>query len=206
MRELPILMNGPMVRATLDSRKMVTRRLVKPQPDIVAGGFPVQFTPDDQRLGRLGKSINCPCGRPGDQLWVRETWGQLYPLLCDEEPVFWRADYSDEELRAQLLPKWRPSIHMPRWASRITLEVTGVRVERLHEIEDGGCWDEGIESWLEIDKNLPRHSDGTPAKYNSPKQAFAAMWKSIYGASSWTDNSWVWVIEFKKLPGTPTPC
>ena len=93
---------------------------------------------------------------------------------------------------------WRPAIHMPRWASRLTLEVMSVRVERLQEISEGDCWDEGIEEWLKDDKNLPRYSDGTPNKYNNITQAFQAMWNSINAKRApWASNPWVWVIEFR---------
>jgi len=282
MSESPILFSGPMVRAILDGRKTVTRRIVKPQPlaetpfyrgsigtysgatrprhfwgrypdwdafqeaaadggeeDILwPGGDDDGFTCD---MYAAESGLACPYGaaandllREGDRLWVRETWGYRGSswTLGEEHKTVWieyaadggkadiqrprdddsglpqprdirpNEDYVDDYYNGYLNRYWkqnRPSIHMPRWASRITLEVTGVRVERLQDISDGDCWDEGIQSWLDIEANLPRYSDGTPAKYNSAKQAFSAMWAKINGAGSWDANPWVWVVEFRRI-------
>lgn len=165
----------------------------------------------------------CPYGKVGDRLSVKETFWAFglwetrfnpkkgrdewhFVDLTLESAKSYRYAASDiveglGKRRGGVTPQWwkRPAIFMSRRASRITLEVTGVRVERLHDIKDGDCWDEGLESWLEIEKNLPRHNDGTPAKYISERQAFSYMWNQINGAGSWDANPWVWVVEFKRV-------
>lgn len=203
MLEIPLLMNGPMVRAVLDGRKTVTRRIVKPQPparnDMVNAAYcgnPNLWLPEGNIYADTPRQWTCPYGRSGDRLWVRETWGQLGQFSCDDDPVFWRADYTDEELLDQLLPRWRPSIHMPRWASRIRLDVTGVRVERLQDISEVQCRLEGAPpGWLDADDNETVHAHAPPTF----RQGFARLWRDINGASSWNDNPWVWVVEFKRI-------
>ncbi|UGB46950.1 hypothetical protein LQ772_06575 [Frateuria edaphi] len=153
----------------------------------------------------------CPYGAPGDRLWVRETWG--YRVGCGVNPtteavIEYRADSSkatlpvpagesglprqrpnmtDEELLAWW-ESWRPSIHMPRWASRITLEVTGVRVERLQDISGDDACAEGID--------LDFHDSWHPS---NQRGAFKKLWESINGAGSWDANPWVWVVDFRRI-------
>jgi hypothetical protein len=170
--EKPILFSAPMVRAILEGRKTMTRRVVKPQPE------------SDQDDGHAGLIQDCPYGQPGDRLWVRETFSTdgcacYEPCFCPS--VWYKADDLSED--KELQPKWCPSIFMPRWASRIILEVTGVRVERLQEITNAGALAEGIEP------------SGVPRTYVGD---FAALWDSLnakrgYG---WDTNPWVWVIGF----------
>jgi len=241
MKERPILFSAPMVRAILEGRKTVTRRVVKlPHANQLGEWEPTTVSGTDARgiyhpeqaaiwHTRTGDCFTCPLGVPGDRLWVRETWQYFgfsdegEPCICyladhgrewpnvpqseaDKVDCIW-ADLSDSgnfSISERACDnRWRPSIHMPRWASRITLKVTGVRVERLQDIDEGSCWDEGVESWLEIEANLPRYSDGTPAKYNGEIQAFAAMWDQINGAGSWDANPWVWVVEFRRMESAP---
>lgn len=121
--------------------------------------------------------------QPGDLLYIREAI-RAVELDAGLDCIEYQADF------------------MPKEYARIWLEVTGVRVERVQEISEGDCWDEGIESWLEEDKNLSRYSDGTPNKYTNIKQAFAAMWDFINGKKpgcSWEDNPFVWTIEFRRI-------
>jgi len=183
MRERPILFSAPMVRAILDGRKTQTRRVVKPQPRPdrppriavgVRGWDGNQFT-----------TVRSPYGLAGDRLWVRETWRQAYPKTSYSEGIVYRADkpkalgmdeYSDRH-------KWRPSIFMARAASRITLEVTGARIERLQAISKADAIAEGVEYEFPID----------------PRDAFRSLWWSINGAESWDANPWVWVVEFKRV-------
>lgn len=193
MKERPILFSGEMVRAILDGGKTQTRRIVKqqPTPDELAEG--VRFTESGWLLyGRefRGHTIRCPFGQPGDRLWVRET----FQLRTIGSGVYarYQADGSD---RLVFPPEtwngipddsaWRPSIHMPRWASRITLEVLNVRVERLWSISRGDAMAEGCPH-----RNMMA---GT-----SPVVWFSELWESINGQASWSINPWVWVIEFKR--------
>lgn len=189
MRELPILFNGPMVRAILAGRKTQTRRLASPQPHTVDS---------DGRWYRMpssGLSLNChpsPFGLPGDQLWVRETWGTggYFP-----HPYGYRADckeYAGE--------RWRPSIHMPRAASRITLEVTGVRVERLQNISEHDADAEGFGGDFPTN-TFPEYFPGMAEDYGhlSIPQCFGRIWDALGEPGAWDANPWVWVVEFKRL-------
>ena len=184
-KERPIIFSAPMVRAIWEGRKTMTRRVVKPQveyfinrimgnPNPVSGNFYVGVSD--------GKDywIKCPYGKPGDRLWVRETWNQFGGL------PYYRADEPKPFLYSTL---WRPSIHMPRAASRILLEITDVRVERLKEITVADCFCEGL--WIE--------NDGSAKAYYSAWNEFRRLWKSTHGPESWAQNPWVWVITFKKI-------
>ena len=211
MKERPILFSAAMVRAILAGKKTQTRRIVKPQPSNVCtdywrvvastrrsmidtwiprGGVPNEFGEFPKR----GKHVRCPYGVPGDRLWVRECWG-LFDTQPSDGPdrahVFYRAtDGNRRELRYQL---WRSSIHMPRWASRITLEVVAVRVERLQDISNNDAIAEGCngERWLD--------PDGSEGRGVEPWEQFRELWESINGTESWSANPWVWVVEFKRL-------
>ncbi len=188
MKERPILFSAPMVRAILDGRKTVTRRLVKPNPHKVDGGVPFTDAPAWAHAEPGSAVMRCPYGVRGDRLYVRETWSaphaydHLPPRLIPKDA---RIHYAATEDRGGLL--WRPSIHMPRWASRITLEVTGVRVERLQDISEADALAEGVSAILyEMRRATPRCD-------------FQALWQSINGPDSWAANPLVWVIEFKRI-------
>lgn len=192
MKERPILFSGPMVRAILDGRKTQTRRVVKPQRH--AEQWP--------ECGCI-----CPYGAPGDRLWVRETWGTLACYDCYPPKVLslhsFDRGWSESFLATACdgaVKKWRPSIHMPRWASRITLEVTGVRVERLQEISEGDAKAEGA-LWRAGDGCAWgwRHDLQNEFVHETAKESFAELWDIINGAGSWEANPWVWVVEFKRL-------
>ena len=212
MTERGMIFNGEMVRAILDGRKTQTRRPVK---------FPIL----DRNLGcelagnelagelSAGNYLNSAFGKPGDRIWVRETFqGPLFDYdLMDsyckdptpfEKPEFcvYKADGvpapefydADDELHCC----WRPSIHMPRWASRILLEITDVRVERLNAISQEDAQAEGMEraGWR------PTYSDpDSGGEVMTPYDNFAELWSSIYGEESWNANPWVWVISFKRV-------
>lgn len=209
MKSHPILFSSPMVRALLDGSKTQTRRVVKPQPAAGQGMVNASYCGHPKLWLRDGacdpadpaKEWHCPYGQPGDQIWVRETWAHgLHAMAAnrDEEgPFVYAASDSPQQ---RLGDKWKPSIHMPRGACRITLEISGVRVERLQNIsiEDAkseGAWgpDESIVSkvaeYFSID-----HLGANP--YN----AYQMLWESINGPGSWSLNPWVWVIEFRRLP------
>lgn len=195
MRDRPILFNDEMVRAILEGRKTQTRRVIKPQPeqpapgsyfDAYNGGPQWNWWAADNRQ-HLDQIIKCPFGKPGDRLWVRETFAdeaggtRNFP----GEHIYYRADGDGVDLQGGC---WKPSIHMPRWASRITLEITGVRVERLQEITLGDICKEGLASSI---------YDFKPVQAGF--LAFEELWESIYGPDSWDANPWVWVIEFKRI-------
>lgn len=192
MRERPILFSAPMVRAILSSTKTQTRRIVKPQPVMYEPGMDVGLS------DYINDHLVCPYGQTGDRLWVRETW------YCDDyrcqrgpylEPEDWReipgmmVYRADEERPYEgEQPVWRPAIHMPRWASRILLEVTGVRVERLRVISAADAVAEGIDLYF--------HDSWHPSNQIG---AYRRLWESINGAGSWDANPWVWVIEFRRI-------
>lgn len=193
MKERPILFSAPMVQAILAGTKTQTRRIVKPQPDAWCGGtLCVQFTPDDQRLGRLGKPILCPYGVPGDRLWVRETWAVSHVIDHLKPREIQKGAgivyYTATENTGGMMQ--RPSIFMPRWASRITLEITDVRVERLQEISEEDALAEGAKPYL-----LPVHPARESLRY---VEGFAQLWEQINGPGSWDANPWVWAINFRR--------
>lgn len=177
------------VRAILEGRKTQTRRTVKPQPRVVGDGVPYGGT---EFIGLP----ECPYGQPGDRLWVRETW--RVARNKNKELVFgYVADNSWSKERIVKLPNnWSgrdiPSIHMPRWASRLTLEIVSVRVERLNDISDEDAKDEGvIESY--------RPAIDPMGLANNYTVEFFKLWESINGLGSWDLNPWVWVVEFKEV-------
>ena len=209
VKERPILFSGPMVRAILEGRKTQTRRIMKPQPihppvNVGAGEWWVESNNADQ-------DRKCPYGKPGDLLWVREAHSVYYNNVDlqngDYKPVIkYRADYPDYD-GAKKVIRWTPSIHMKRAYSRITLEVTGVRVERLQDISDDDSDAEGVEGWCPFERcggtgfirRDPELPDECRCGEYSPKQIYKMLWEQINGADSWEKNPWVWVIEFKKL-------
>jgi hypothetical protein len=203
MKERPILFSAPMVRALLNGSKTQTRRVVKPQPpkmfcsgDVAAitNGTRWAFSRLPERLAHPpGKEpgILCPYGQPGDRLWVRETLdhdaGRGHFYKATGMYVGPLVDYEKEPPPSIGLPcRAISSIHMPRWASRITLEITGVRVERLQEISRGDATAEGCP--------FPNMAKG-----DDPRQWYTALWGQINGEGSWEANPWVWVVEFKKV-------
>lgn len=197
-KETPVLFNAPMVRALIEGRKTQTRRIIKPQPPEGAakcgpnsyegpGGPTWWWTNDDETKlwprPKLDKAIACPFGKPGDRLWVRETW-QTDPV--GEFGECYKATGHNPKcaIHGHL---WRPSIHMPRWASRLTLEIVAVRVERLQEISENDAIAEG--AWR----------SRNPALVSIWPPEFENLWESINGPGSWEANPWVWVISFRKV-------
>ncbi|WP_345815330.1 hypothetical protein AAGS40_23425 [Paraburkholderia sp. PREW-6R] len=221
MKERPILFSGPMVRALLDGRKTQTRRIVKlPHNNPLGQWEPIPIggenggrTAAGETIPlqggiwhtRTGDSLMCPHGQPGDRLWVRETWrgvveinppGKMTELgvarYVPDQQYCRRVEYLATHGRDD--EPWRPNIHMPRWASRITLEVTGVRVESLEDISEADARAEGVT----IEE---RHMNGYCAGETRPPsiRAFRELWESINGAGAWTANPWVWVVQFKRV-------
>ncbi|WP_235846004.1 hypothetical protein [Enterobacter hormaechei] len=155
--------------------------------NVVGAGF--------QWYGHYGESgiFNCPFGAVGDRIWVRETWAEAGASAPDLK--LYRANYPEHvPTHYENVPpadeiRWTPSIHMPRWASRLTLEITGVRVERLRDLNEEDAKSEGI---------TPPSGGVLPGwEY---RINFRDLWMSIYGADNWEANPWVWVIEFKVVP------
>lgn len=232
MKERPILYAGSMVRAVLADAKTMTRRIIKPQPDVT-----------EERLRELGAWIDgftlsqqvdaawqhgfidteCPYGQPGDRLWVRETWGVIShswdkhgnrvkwtpnrPATAISEMPFGNGYYSGHVIYAADGPNewsddddgggeprslWHPSIHMPRAACRLVLEITDIRAERLQDISEADAIAEGCD-------NSQSAAAVATGWYEKPISAYRRLWESLYGASSWDANPWVWVIEFKKV-------
>ncbi|NMZ25065.1 hypothetical protein HBO02_21845 [Pseudomonas proteolytica] len=224
IKERPILFSAPMVRAILEGRKTVTRRVMKSQPDadatITVESYNVAVT-NRHGYQEAGPEIfgawwratesgcKCPYGKPGDRLWVRETW------YCDHFEVM-RGPYlkpDDLDIRKaiqdgtlaygadglapyeQEQPTWKPSIHMPHWASRILLEITGVRVERLQDISGDQAEAEGVDAAM-----CQQFLETSPSRYLCKEaviHGFAGLWNSIGG--NWDASPWVWVVEFKRV-------
>lgn len=187
VKECPMLFSAPMVRALLDGSKTQTRRIVKPQPfreDYMA----------EEGVRRQFATLS-PYGQPGDRIWVRETFC-LEDNGHKEWPIF-RADGTvlPQRPTTRKPARWTPSIHMPRWASRILLEIISVRVERLNDCSDADAVAEGIglnPSAIGMKLTNPPGESMAIAMYH-------ALWDSINGAGSWADNPWVWVVEFKRV-------
>ncbi|HAY2561891.1 TPA: hypothetical protein JZ389_001641 [Escherichia coli] len=186
MKERGMIFNDEMVRAILGGDKTQTRRIVEEK-----------FYGRAVAAELLAK--HCPYGQPGDRIWVRETY-RVHGKATDVATLVYRASvrnsWTEQTHRVPVdvcnkpvSEKWTPSIHMPRWASRILLEITDVRVERLHDMSEADAKAEGA----------------TPAMYKiTPPEAvyrvgFGDIWRSIYGQDNWLSNPWVWVIEFKRI-------
>lgn len=241
VRERPILFSAPMVRAILSGSKTQTRRVVKPQPPSEWNPLPEMVEIHAWVKGHEGDELDpdrvlglgfcndeglegrvCPYGQPGERLWVRETFTEFvghhvmdgkrwaYAANCresDSDGERIRQDY----IRAGYPYRWKPSIHMPRAACRIVLEITDVRVERLQAISEADCLAEGIE--------VPRSPDGSPllrlTGKNPPtrfvdlagaafpdkvvRAYYASLWCDINGAGAWDANPWVWALAFRRV-------
>ncbi|HIE5014199.1 TPA: hypothetical protein ACXNLO_001419 [Enterobacter cloacae] len=211
MKERGMIFNGEMVRAILDGRKTQTRRIMKDQPSdgfhpthngydldlnahwytpgvVDKNGYLQPAKKDVFGVADENEGYTCPFGAVGDRIWVRETWAR-YNIDQDSHDMAYRAtppgDWPEEG-------RWRPSIHMPRLASRLTLEITGVRVERLASVSDEDAGKEGYPA--------------NPAPYGGTMDKwlwFRGLWDSIYPDQSFKHNPWVWVIEFKVVPHVP---
>jgi hypothetical protein len=210
------LFSGAMVRALLAGQKSQTRRAVKPQPVSVGYQPLISFNRGvaEWSFGREDVDARglrwwrCPYGAPGDRLWVREAF-TVVPASAYRmsEGIQQTVNPDDPDVAAiyaagwdRSIPKWRPSIHMPRWASRLTLQVTDVRVERLQDISGADAFDEGIRFTLE------RREDGGgksgwgiegEVQGNTPEHGYSLLWDRINGAGSWQANPWVWAVSFK---------
>jgi len=198
MKERPILFSGAMIRAILAGQKTQTRRAAKPvkHPDLGNPYDPGALVSELQHV--IGRA--CPYGKPGDRLWVRETWSthacfdHLPPGECPKSIHYW----ADGEIKTG---KRRPSIHMPRWASRILLEIVSVRVERLQSISEADAEAEGCAAEPCDHKRQSCEDAGCCGP--TAVGAYRCLWDSINGEGSWAANPWVWVVEFKRIEATP---
>lgn len=226
MKERGVIFNSEMVRAILDGRKTQTRQIVKSVPTTHDfHGWIMSSTcakDEGKAVWAIGDSpllkdpirLNCPLGKIGDRLWVRETWqGPLVDyenankLYKDPEPFqtikncVYKADGdacpeyfdADDNLRYG----WKSSAQMPRWASRILLEITGVRVEQLQDINEEDAVAEGVAPlhggyWKHYQPDWTQHQ-------LSARGSFVTLWNSINGVDAWYKNPWVWVIEFRRV-------
>jgi hypothetical protein len=203
MIEHPILFTRPMVRATLAGIKTQTRRLIKELPAQQYDEVGVESL--DPSLwhfvyGSRAHSRRCPYGIPGEGLWGRETYMQQ-PNASPRTPIY-HADVPDlAEERAAVriakragtkVPRWTPSIHMPRWAARLVLEVTRIRVQRIHEITEADALAEGV---TKVGKRW--EVEGIVATPISAVDAYRALWEYINGRGSWAANPWVWVVDYR---------
>lgn len=203
MKDRPILFTGPMVRAVLAGTKRQTRRVFKAKN---GGVYPNRNDlPGMQQIQR-----NCPYGQPGDRLWVRETFaridGQTRPWIETD----YRATYTHGDRLGDTLgikKRWTPAIHMPRHASRLTLGITAVRLERLQDISEVDAVAEGVD---DVTANVAprdpelrcwrRYRDGGWNGYvDNPIASYASLWTEINGPGSWEKNPWVWVVDFERL-------
>lgn len=211
VKERPILFSTPMVQAILEGRKTMTRRIVKNHSELIEeviavprymnleeywGQFRITWESGDDAF------IECPYGKPGDILWVRETWakdiyGKTFSLKA----------------HGHRLPggsKWKPSIHMAKDLAQLWLQITDIRAERIEEISEADCKAEGIlrgKSVSGMQSNLYfKNYLTSPAEFiTDPKESFKSLWVSINGFDSWEDNPWVWVVSFKVLSTTGKP-
>jgi hypothetical protein len=178
VRERPILFSGEMVRAILDGRKTQTRRVVKPQP-----------------------TSRCPYGAVGDHLWVRETWFGNRPGGPSAEAELFRYRATDRDFLVNGRSVWRSGIIMPRKASRLSLEITNVRVERLQAIGEDDAYDEGCEGHGG-EPRIDGEGEWARRYITTSREQYRALWDSLNAkrGHAWDVNPWVWVIEFQRLP------
>lgn len=196
MEERPILFKGDMVRAILDGAKTQTRRVMNPQPPHHT------FTRiHDDNLVKTsgGQYIKCPFGKIGDRLWLRENFYVLPELWAkdhDKQPIHYAADIDDIKQIEDY--KCKPSIHMPRWASRISLEIIDIRVERVQDISKRDIWQEGV-------KDVPFPCQGVTCEEARDvlRGAFRKLWDSINEKRGfgWEMNPFCWVVEFEVVKG-----
>ncbi|MGE6006945.1 hypothetical protein [Klebsiella variicola] len=234
MKERGMIFNGEMVRAILDGRKTQTRRPIKWKQTRFTeigereDGSKWPWSEDAEHACDFWHP--CPFGDVGDRIWVRETWSSDFANYYPNDRVWYAAD-NNRQLDIDMVDgvrgiyspesdvhvpfRWRPSIHMPRWASRILLEITDVRVERLNAISEEDAQREGVhtEVWDQTvvarnyaarDEFFQFWSEDMP-HYVEMNQlygsSFRSLWESIYGEESWKANPWVWVISFKRVEG-----
>lgn len=215
MKERAILFTGAMVRAILNGTKTQTRRVVKGVDPVEDLKFGSADGTRQRRVcsGAYGPWVKSPYGQPGDRLWVRETWrphcagpisaafplGTCVKFRADDalmKPATWTNEQGAWCEAHEEDTKWRPSIFMPRWASRITLEIVTVRVERLQDISEADALAEGVPP---IDTQVVQ-SDGSIKLFRlSSRNLYQSLWNQIHGPGAWDTNPWVWVVGFRRI-------
>ena len=214
IKERAILFSAPMVRAILEGRKTVTRRAVRTgfNPKDLEGTLSAN---ECRKLYRelpqhFGASYFCPYGKPGDRMWVRETFIDLRGTVVEHRPdpdgplqryayaADCRPGSHSDEARKDFGLKYKPSIHMPRAACRILLEITDVRVERLQDITEEQAKAEGVRLYSDhAELGDWWHVEGVETYSADPRKSFELLWSSVGG--DWDANPWVWVVEFKRV-------
>jgi len=199
IKERPILFSAPMVRAILAGRKTQTRRMVK--------GRHIDAAPPACFFQWLREY--CPYGKPGDRLWVREAWCPIYPQdhhYNGGRPIEidYAASHSRESYQWRVMDdsgsrRWKPSIHMPRWASRILLEITGVRVERLQDVSDADALAEGVAQIVRDSLPTAQQCGEYDVIEADAVDLYRDLWEQINGPGAWDANPWVWVVEFRRI-------
>lgn len=213
MTARPIIFSAPMIRALLDGQKTQTRRIVKPQPTT---SFWEPYSCPDGRWNWVmkntgmgsGDPFRCRFGQPGDLLWVREVWA-LCGSLANVRPKDFEFPHivlrdglryqSDDDGYDGTVQYWRPSIHMPRWASRLTLRLTDVRIERLQEISEADAQAEGITGPHYVGYQAYFLPGDSKPRYSCATAAFECLWESLHGPDSWATNPWVWALTFELI-------
>ncbi len=211
MKERPILFSGEMVRAILDGRKTQTRRLVKPADVLIdGGGQPFTQRWDESEQVNWRRDVRCPYGQPGDRLWVKETFihqdAEYEVVMSSTVPIVpafttYRADVDPDG--EQKGAGWTSPLFMPRHLSRITLEVTSVRVERLQSITEDDARAEGCMSDGDRLRALShlRGADAckaVPSRIVTARSDFHELWDSLNAKRApWDSNPWVWVVSFR---------
>lgn len=211
-KQRPILFSTEMVQAILADRKTMTRRVIKAELDSRGLRW---ANPKTGWEDWHGNPVRCPYGQVGDILWVRETWckaclwdgdGEMpecrywYKADDDWKQHDWHDDKNDEVTSA---PKWKPSIHMPKEAARLFLQITDIRVERLQDISDVDAMLEGIESMTvaEDGELVVKFKDylSKSGWYYDSRESFKTLWMLINGFDNWNANPWVWVVSFERI-------
>lgn len=217
MRFIPILFSTPMVKAILDNRKTQTRRVLKSRHE--SGMFRICRRLSDGQITEInslnwdhidcGKDIVCPYGQPGDILWVRERLRQHGELGLE---YIAGLEWLSEDIIPHTYPSYRnyahcniPSIHMPKWACRLFLQVKSIRVERLQDISEEDAKAEGVDKvGLLYNNYSPLYKQFNIGNlFQSATQSFESLWVSINDHESWGSNPWVWVVEFERIELTP---
>lgn len=202
MKERPILFNSEMVRAVLDGRKTQTRRVMTEKHRIKGPVSKVLSIFHTALLcfGKKTERYKCPYGKIGDQMWVRETFTTKDDDGDPLHGIIYKASWKFESTGL----KWTPSIFMPRWASRIQLEIIDIRIERVQDMSLSDARAEGIvQTYGDFFGNIPKWAGDIEHEYvnRNSKENFSRLWNSINEKRgfSWESNPWVWVVEFKRI-------
>ena len=220
MKTYPIIFSAPMVRALLEGRKVQTRRIIKPQPTGIGSSSLVDKEACQLHHELLYGERKCPYGKEGDLIWVRENWRPsiahshgMDSCDCENVNVLYPADgelrhHYDFRQNFTIPDEWAmpkaaakgnvPSIHMPRWASRLTLELTDVRVQKLRDISGDDALAEGIAYNAKVQGYSYEPKDGGPGFHcTDPRESFWKLWDGINGEGNSWDSPWVWALTFR---------